>query len=227
MTNKLFFLQRSNKNLYTNRERSLLSEQPPALGCISISANLVLCWLWIYWPLADFKHFCGHLSSNMVGCICMYLVASFGGSHPPFLLVKPPWKPSEIPESGQQTSKCLPVKSTMGLFENRVPLNPLDSEICSKSIDTQSPAKCPAPGDGLLARLVTWLVPSTVGFAPSADWVEAVLWLSPAGARTGDILPCGKMWELPYYKDGNLMGFHTCLLGDFMPLGIIGWFKMI
>ena len=86
-------------------------------------------------------------------------------------------------------------------------------------------AKCPAPGDGLLARLVTWLVPSTVGFAPSADWVEAVLWLSPAGARTGDILPCGKMWELPYYKDGNLMGFHTCLLGDFMPLGIIGWFK--
>lgn len=45
---------------------------------------------------------------------------------------------------------------------------------------------CWAAGDTWLARLVTWLVPSTVGFAPDADWVEAVLWLSPAGARTGE-----------------------------------------
>lgn len=40
-------------------------------------------------------------------------------------------------------------------------------------------------GDTWLARLVTQLVPSTVGFAPDVDWVEAVLWLSPKGARTG------------------------------------------
>eukprot|EP00435_Cladocopium_sp_Y103_P037481 s2657_g9.t3 len=54
-------------------------------------------------------------------------------------------------------------------------------------------------GDGLLAQLVTWFVPSTVGFAPSADWVEAVLWLSPAGARTGlhqDDEPCSVLYQV-------------------------------
>lgn len=41
------------------------------------------------------------------------------------------------------------------------------------------------PGDAWSARFVTSLVPSSVGFARGAPWVEAVLWLSPKGARTG------------------------------------------
>eukprot|EP00434_Breviolum_minutum_P036331 symbB.v1.2.032187.t1/scaffold3829.1/size49562/1 len=54
-------------------------------------------------------------------------------------------------------------------------------------------------GDTWLARLVTQLVPSTVGFAPDVDWVEAVLWLSPAGARTGlhqDDEPCSILYQV-------------------------------
>lgn len=55
-------------------------------------------------------------------------------------------------------------------------------------------------GDTWLARLVTQLVPSTVGFAPSVDWVEAVLWLSPEGARTGQQQNQGVSWG----KDGKM-----------------------
>lgn len=89
-----------------------------------------------YTTLADFKHFCGHLPSNMVGCICMYLVASFGG-HIPTFAGKSALNPSEIPKSGQQTSKCLPVKSTMGFFENSVPLNPLTPK-CLRNVQRQA-----------------------------------------------------------------------------------------
>ncbi|CAJ1452969.1 unnamed protein product, partial [Effrenium voratum] len=48
------------------------------------------------------------------------------------------------------------------------------------------------------ARLLTWLVSSTVGFAPGADWVEGVLWLSPKGAQTGlhqDDEPCAVLHQ--------------------------------
>ena len=51
----------------------------------------------------------------------------------------------------------------------------------------------------LSARLVTAIIPSSVGFHPAADWVEGVLWMNPKGARTGlhqDDEPCAVLHQL-------------------------------
>jgi hypothetical protein len=57
--------------------------------------------------------------------------------HIPTFAGKSALNPSEIPKSGQQTSKCLPVKSTMGFFENSVPLNPLTPK-CLRNVQRQA-----------------------------------------------------------------------------------------
>ncbi|CAK9036809.1 unnamed protein product, partial [Durusdinium trenchii] len=54
-------------------------------------------------------------------------------------------------------------------------------------------------GEAFGSRVLTSLVPSSVGFAPDADWVEAVLWISPKGARTGlhqDDEPCSVLHQV-------------------------------
>ncbi|CAL1163617.1 unnamed protein product [Cladocopium goreaui] len=131
-----------------------------------------------------------------------YLDTFFDGEDPP--LVKENCLKGEAPPCTMQagapfcTRPCL-INATLnfGIVEDSDP--PFD-DVLEETLSSLPLLRARAQrGDGLLARLVTWLVPSTVGFAPSADWVEAVLWLSPAGARTGlhqDDEPCSILYQV-------------------------------
>lgn len=82
-------------------------------------------------------------------------------------------------------------------------------------------------GEAFGSRVLTSLVPSSVGFAPDADWVEAVLWISPKGARTGpETARSICLWQGDRMKPRGSFLTRTNLLAlDLLELQLVFFFQ--